>query len=83
MPELAWYQTEVFWTLIKIALIFFILITGAAYYTLMERKWAGYFKIDTAQTGPGFGAFFSLWLTELSFLQNKKRFQRMLMSYSF
>ena len=42
--EIAWYQADWFWTVIKIALLFFFMITGAAYYTLMERKWAGYFQ---------------------------------------
>ncbi|MBV6494469.1 MAG: NADH-quinone oxidoreductase subunit H [Turneriella sp.] len=39
-----WYQSEIFWTLIKIIILFGAMITGAAYYTLLERKWAGYIQ---------------------------------------
>ncbi len=38
------YIPDILLTILKIGIIFFILITGAAYYTLMERKWAAYFQ---------------------------------------
>ncbi len=52
--DMPWYQTTLFLTIVKIALIFFILITGAAYYTLMERKWAGYFQNRYGPNRAGF-----------------------------
>lgn len=72
MPELAWYQTEVFWTLIKIALIFFILITGAAYYTLMERKWAGYFQDRYGPNRAGFWGIFQPLADGVKFLTKQE-----------
>ena len=39
-----WYHSEVFWVVIKIIILFGAMMTGAAYYTLMERKWAGYIQ---------------------------------------
>lgn len=39
-----WYHSEILWVIIKIIVIFGAMITGAAYYTLLERKWAGYIQ---------------------------------------
>jgi len=39
-----WYHSEILWVIIKILILFGAMMTGAAYYTLMERKWAGYMQ---------------------------------------
>lgn len=39
-----WYHSEILWVIIKIVILFGAMITGAAYYTLLERKWAGYIQ---------------------------------------
>ncbi|MBS0619546.1 MAG: NADH-quinone oxidoreductase subunit NuoH [Spirochaetes bacterium] len=39
-----WYQSDIFWVIVKIIILFGAMITGAAYYTLLERKWAGYIQ---------------------------------------
>src|SRR5690348_9823612 len=39
-----WYQSEILWVIIKILILFGAMMTGAAYYTLLERKWAGYIQ---------------------------------------
>ncbi|GAB4422528.1 MAG: NADH-quinone oxidoreductase subunit NuoH [Turneriella sp.] len=39
-----WYHSEIFWVIVKIVILFGAMITGAAYYTLLERKWAGYIQ---------------------------------------
>ncbi|MCX7631721.1 MAG: NADH-quinone oxidoreductase subunit NuoH [Turneriella sp.] len=39
-----WYQSEVLWVCVKFFILFGAMMTGAAYYTLMERKWAGYIQ---------------------------------------
>ncbi|MDH5716151.1 MAG: NADH-quinone oxidoreductase subunit NuoH [Spirochaetia bacterium] len=53
-----WYESEIIWVLIKILLLFFVIITGAGYYTLMERKGAGYFQLRYGPNRAGiFGIF--------------------------
>ena len=44
MQEVPIYLSPVFWVIVKLLVLFFLLITAAAYYTLAERKWAGYFQ---------------------------------------
>ncbi len=39
-----WYHSEILWVAIKIVVLFGAMMTGAAYYTLLERKWAGYIQ---------------------------------------
>lgn len=39
-----WYHSEILWVGIKIVILFGAMMTGAAYYTLMERKWAAYIQ---------------------------------------
>jgi NADH-quinone oxidoreductase subunit H len=39
-----WYHSEILWVVIKIVILFGAMMTGAAYYTLLERKWAGYIQ---------------------------------------
>lgn len=39
-----WYQSDILWVVIKIVILFGAMMTGAAYYTLLERKWAGYIQ---------------------------------------
>ena len=54
MIDIAWYQSDILWVCIKILVLFFLIITGAAYYTLMERKLAGYFQDRFGPNRAGF-----------------------------
>ncbi|MCS6984442.1 MAG: NADH-quinone oxidoreductase subunit NuoH [Leptospiraceae bacterium] len=73
---MAWYQSEIFWTVVKIALTFFVLITGAAYYTLMERKWAGYFQDRYGPNRAGWGGFFQPLADGIKFLTKMETIPR-------
>ena len=72
MQEIFWYQTDWFWTIIKIGLLFFLLITGAAYYTLMERKWAAYFQDRFGPNRAGLWGIFQPLADGVKFLMKQE-----------
>lgn len=49
-----WYQTDIFWVIVKIVILLAVMMTGAAYYTLAERRWAGFFqdRLGPNRAGP-------------------------------
>lgn len=63
-----WYQSEILWVIVKILVLFFIIITGAGYYTLMERKWAGYFQDRYGPNRAGFWGVFQPLADGIKFL---------------
>lgn len=78
-----WYHSEVFWVLIKIVAIFFVLITGAAYYTLMERKWAGYFQDRYGPNRAGLWGIFQPLADGIKFLTKQETLPRNIDLYLF
>ncbi len=71
-----WYQTDWFWTIIKILVLFMLIITGAAYYTLMERKWAGYFQDRYGPNRAGFWGIFQPLADGVKFLMKQETIPR-------
>ncbi|MDH5720388.1 MAG: NADH-quinone oxidoreductase subunit NuoH [Spirochaetia bacterium] len=63
-----WYQSEILWSLIKILVLFFLIITGAGYYTLMERKGAGYFQLRYGPNRAGIWGIFQPLADGIKFL---------------
>ena len=83
MEDVIWYQTDWFWTIIKIALLFFLIITGAAYYTLMERKWAGYFQDRYGPNRAGFWGILQPLADGVKFLMKQETIPRNVDVYLF
>ena len=83
MEDILWYQSDWFWTIIKIVLLFFLIMTGAAYYTLMERKWAGYFQDRYGPNRAGFGGIFQPLADGVKFLMKQETIPRNVDVYLF
>ena len=76
MSEIVWYQSEILWVCIKILVLFFLIITGAAYYTLMERKWAGYFQDRFGPNRAGFWGILQPLSDGIKFLTKQETLPR-------
>ena len=83
MQEILWYQSDWFWTIIKIVLLFSLIITGAAYYTLMERKWAGYFQDRFGPNRAGFWGILQPLADGIKFLFKQETIPRNVDVYLF
>lgn len=67
-----WYQSEILWVIIKIVIIFGAMITGAAYYTLFERKWAGYIQDRYGPNRAGLGGILQPLADGIKFLTKQE-----------
>ncbi len=70
------YIPELLWVVAKIGILFFIIITGAAYYTLMERKWAGYFQDRYGPNRAGFWGILQPLADGIKFLTKQETIPR-------
>ncbi len=73
---MAWYQTEIFWVIVKVAVILFVMLTGGAYYTLAERRWAAFFQMRLGPNRAGFWGLFQPLADGIKFILKMETFPR-------
>ncbi len=73
---MAWYQTEIFWVIVKVAVILFVILTGGAYYTLAERRWAAFFQMRLGPNRAGFWGLLQPLADGIKFILKMETFPR-------